>query len=322
MKILKKFPVALVITAIIVGVSLGYSVVTAPVSMISVTVGNWVEDDANVLSEETEEQIRTWNSKWDVDYSAYVAVATVNSMEGWDSEDYCLTLAENWDLGSNDMLLVLDISGENAYLYEGGNYADFDYESYLDTYLAADFFAGDYDSGVLALMEAMEDYFASVNPAENYYYDDYFYDDYYYDNSTNGGWLMGLIVLIILIVIIANAIDRARYNRWYGMYGHMAVPPVMFRPIFFWNRPRGPRGPGGPGGFGGPGGRGPGGPGGPGGRGPGGPGGFGGGPGGGSRPRSGGGGHGGSFGGSGGGFGGGHGGSFGGGGGGFGGGHH
>ncbi len=238
---------------------------------------------------------------WDVDFYAYVSVASVNSMEGWDSEDYCLTLAKKWDLGSHDMLLVLDIGGENSYLCEGGDYADFDYESYLDIYLEADFFAGDYDSGVLALMEAMEDYFASVNA-----YDDYFYDDYYYDNSTNGGWLMGLIVLIILIVIIANAIDRVRYNRWYGMYGHMAVPPVMFRPIFFWNRPRGPRGPGGPGGFGGPGGRGPGGPGGPGGRGPGGPGGFGGGPGGGSRPRSGGGGHGGSFGGGGGGFGGGH----------------
>ncbi len=55
MKLVKQFPVALVLTAILVGVSLGYAGVTAPVSMISVTVGDWVEDDANVLSEDTEE---------------------------------------------------------------------------------------------------------------------------------------------------------------------------------------------------------------------------------------------------------------------------
>ncbi len=306
MKFLKKFSVAVVITALVVVGCIAYSVATAPASLPAVQVGNWVCDEANVLSSDTETQVRDYNSRFDTSYSAYVAVVTVDSMKGWDATDFGSEVFDQWELYGNDFLLVLDVGDQADYLFYGSNYTDFDYASYLSEYVDPYFYSGDYDTAVLTLMEAMDTYLAGKNGQSTTtadgttggWVDDAYYDyDYSYESEYTGGEaVMSIIFLIVVVLIILHSIDRVRYNRWYRQYGYMDRPPVVFTPLFFWNRnrwrrpPRGPGGPGpGPGGFGGGFGPGPGG--------PGGPGGFGGGtgsrPGGSSRPRSGGGGFGG-----------------------------
>ncbi len=291
MKILKKFPVAVAITAVVVALCLGYSAWTAPAALPDTTVGDWVCDSANVLSEDTEKQVRTYNSQFDADYAAYVAVLTVKSERNWDETEFAQKVYENWTLGGNDFLLILDVGGRASYLYYGENYSDFDYASMLASYVDPSFYEEDYDSAVLNLMEGMEQYLSEEASAVQsdsqtvFEEDDWDEAEYYYADegfgviAAGGSMFLGIILLIVVVVLILNAIDRARYDSWYRSYGYMPHPPVPFVPILFWHRPgspwfrhRPPRGPGhgpGPGGrHGGPGGHG------------GGFGGFGGGPGG------------------------------------------
>ncbi|MCD7761526.1 MAG: TPM domain-containing protein [Clostridiales bacterium] len=281
---LKKFPVAVAITALIVAGCIAYSLFLAPVAVIDVQTGNWVQDDADVLSDATEETLRTYDQEFDSKYSSVVAVATVSSSRGWELEDYALELATNWDLTAYDVILVLDIGGQQVYMVDGGSLTELDSTAATTETMASDFYAGDYDSAVLSLFSYMNDWYAShfadgsdYNAPYGNYYDDYYYDDYYYDDYYYAGGsgfdLFGLILILAVIFIVLSQIERRRYNTWYSQYGHMAAPPVRFVPIFPWHRPgsawfrrmgrQPPRGPGGPGphGPGGPGSRGSGGPG-------------------------------------------------------------
>ena len=244
MKKLLKYPVAWLIAAAVVACAIFFGIKTAKVDMVTVTPGNWVCDAANVLSDETEQTVRTSNAEFDQNYSAYVAVATVDNLKGWDADSYAEKLFNQWELQGNDFMLLLDIGGQQSYLYHGSNYSDFDYASYLNTYVNQNFFAGDYDSAVTSLLSGMETYFAQGTPSTSYQT---------YDNS--GAWdvpeaepqanrsggmaqvVFVIIVLAIIIYLILSALERNRYRTWYHRYGHMSTPPVMFAPIFFWHRP-------------------------------------------------------------------------------------
>ncbi len=270
---LKKFPVAVAVTALIVAGCIAYSLFVAPVAVIDVQVGNWVQDDADVLSDDTEETLRAYDEEFDSKYSSVIAVATISSSRGWELEDYALELATDWDLTAYDVVLVLDIGGQAVYMVDGGSLTELDSTAATTETMAADFYAGDYDSAVLSLFSYMNDWYADhfadgsedntyYGEPYDYYYDDYYYDDYYYGGS--GFSLFGLILILVVVFIVLSQIERRRYDTWYSQYGHMAAPPVLFVPIFPWHRPgstwfrrmgrQPPRGPGGPGS------RGPGGP--------------------------------------------------------------
>ncbi len=351
MKVLKKFPVAVALTVAVILGCIVYGQATKSAELVDVSnKKTWVEDTAEVLDADTIAAVEAYNTEWDNSYSSVIALATVDSTKGWDIGEYTLELADSWGVGSNSMILVLDVGGEQCYMDCGDQiyytYMDEDenlINNYLSNYLLS---SENYDEGVLALYAAWDEWYAeafagdedtsSASAGANSAYSGYdeFYDDsYYYDYDYGYGGgisVFGILVIIILILALLSVIDSIRMSLYRARYFGVGAPPP-FRPLLFWHRPGwgwyhrhwydphgpgprggGPRGGGpGPGGFGGP--RGGGGFGG----GPRGGGGFGGGPrgggsfGGGSRGGGFGGGHGG-----GGGFGGGHGG-----GGGFGGGH-
>lgn len=282
MKLFKNYPVALILTLLVVLGCGGYAMFHAPQSGVTTAPESgqttssraelpyldsedWVCDDAGVLSTKTEDAIRDWNRRFDSSYYAYVTVATVRSTEGWETDDYVYTMGDRWGLGSGDMLLVMDLGAGDAYLYEGGDYPDFDYYSYLVEYVKDPFLAGDYDKAALDLMEGMDSYFRSIGRTPSNY-DDFHngytaweaapqYSEYNYElGSGEGGELVAFIILLVILLLIFRAIDRSRYNTWYRTYGYMDRPAVVYRPIFFWHHfhhhpPRPPMG--GPG-FGGP----------------------------------------------------------------------
>lgn len=295
MKTLRKYSVAWLITIAVIVVSSIYGVAMAKEDMLPVTPGNWVCDGAGVLSEETENAVRTYNAQFDQSYSAYVAVATVDSLKGWEPDTYAEKLFNKWELYGNDFLLLLDIGGNQSYLYNGSNYTNFDYSSYLDSYVNPDFFAGNYDGAVTNLFTGMEGYLSQQNGGYNPGSDDGSqpvyegnYTDSYAAYYRRTNFLSGFIVFVVILVLVyafLSSVEQNRYRHWHSRYGHMDNPTVVFQPIFFWHRPgsawwnRRRYGPGpGPGGPGpGPGGPRPGGPGFGGGFRPGGFGGFGGG---------------------------------------------
>lgn len=270
---LKKFPVAVAITAAVVALCIVYSLFLGPVPAVKVHAGDWLLDSGNVLSEAAEASVRTDNAAFDSSYGSVIAVVTVNSTRGWTMEDYTLNLADQWQLGKKDLLLLLDVGGKNAYLMEGGNWPGLDCTQMLSDNVAADFNSGDYDSAVLKLFSAMKEWYAGhaaavVTAAPS--------GGQPAADSSGGAPVVMLILALVVVYLILASAERRRYRRWYRSYGHMPNPSVFFVPIFPWHRPgswwfrrrmrtppifthtdfrgNGPFGPFGPGSFGGRGG--------------------------------------------------------------------
>lgn len=47
---------------------------------------NWLRDDADLLTDETEASLRQYDQSWDSDYRAIIAVATLDTLNGWTYE--------------------------------------------------------------------------------------------------------------------------------------------------------------------------------------------------------------------------------------------
>ena len=125
---------------------------------------SYVWDDANALSSRTERELderneRLWNT-----YSVTIGVVTCDNER--DLGEYAMGCAEKMGLGGYDMIVALDIAGENYWFLLGGDVdRDFPYDpsEYACDYMERPFAKGDYDNAVLSLTDALErwygDYF-------------------------------------------------------------------------------------------------------------------------------------------------------------------
>ncbi|MBD5099196.1 MAG: TPM domain-containing protein [Clostridiales bacterium] len=132
----------------------GYSETIPPVS-----TDSFVWDNARVLSDRTvraldERNDRLWNN-----YSVTVGVVTCD-YGGDDLYGYALQCAEDMGLGGYDMIVVLDIRGDNYWLLQGDDireyFSDKTASDYAYDYMEEPFAWGDYDSAVLQLTEMLE----------------------------------------------------------------------------------------------------------------------------------------------------------------------
>lgn len=188
----------------------------------------YIVDGAGILSAKTEERLSLYNANWDRLAGSILAVVTEKN--AGDLENAAWDWAETMELGENDAVLVMDPKAQDAYLLSSGGFADrFNgrESSYLNNYLYESFQAGDYDEAVLALFEGVhQDFFAGAA---------YYNDSYGFMNSS--AFIVYAILALIMFVLIFSVLDRMRYDTWYGRYGGMPAPPVVFRPILFWHRP-------------------------------------------------------------------------------------
>jgi len=126
--------------------------------------GQFLLDNADVLSDRTLRELdqrneRLWNT-----YSVTIGVVTCDNER--DLGDYAMGCAEKMGLGGYDMIVALDIAGENYWFLLGGDVdRDFPYDpsEYACDYMERPFAKGDYDNAVLSLTDALErwygDYF-------------------------------------------------------------------------------------------------------------------------------------------------------------------
>ncbi len=288
MKLLKKFPIAVVIAAlVIVGCAVyGQAEYRSELRQASASYGQWIDDEAGVLSDSVEQQLSAYNQSWDKAYSSIIALVVVDDV-GYDNlEDYLYERAEEWELSSWDMILVLDVNDQSCWMDCGDDIYEYmdagQISDYLDEYLYDDFMAGNYGKGLLALYGAWDNWYEQVGSGQNSNMPAVNSPGYQLQRYGGGFATFMIVIFIILLIVILSIIDSIRMAAYRTRYYGMGVPPIPFRPILFWHRPgwgwynrhwHGPGGPHGPG-------HGPGGPGGPGapkGPGPGrGPGGFGG----------------------------------------------
>ena len=264
MKLLKSRGLAIVVLIIAIAASSFYGLSKAPkvstpeggmeldTRIKTSEVHQYVVDDAHILSGGTEDTIDIYNANWAKAYKSVLAVVTVRdaSAYGDDFLEAAYAWADELELYEDDALLLIDAGAPDAYLLSSGRFGDRFNNSegqFVNDYLFPSASAGDWDAGVLNL-------FAHVHTL--------FSDTSYSSESSIMISLLPAIILLIALIVFFSAVDSMLYRSWYGRYGGMPVPPVVYRPIFWWHRPgsawyrrrrtpppppppRGPRGPGG-----------------------------------------------------------------------------
>ena len=245
MKFFKNKFVAIAITAAVIVGCLGYGQYRKPATIVTPTYNEWVYDGADILSDQTQQMVEDYNARWDELYSSVLALATVKRTEGWELYDYAVTLGNNWGLGSNDMLLLIDAGGVEYWFVSCSAMEDalgYDrlYDVFDDSFDPA-YQNGSYDAAVQSLYAAMDECYQETYDAlassDGYSYDHYYDASYYADSQSSS--LGGIVLLLLLTLLLLTWIDRARYRSWYRSYGTIASPPVTFVPLLFWHRPGG-----------------------------------------------------------------------------------
>ena len=122
--------------------------------------GSFVWDDANALSDRTVRELDQRNDRlWDR-HNITVAVVTCDNQR--ELGEYAYRQAEKMGLGGYDMVVALDIRGDNYWLLLGNDVGrDFPYDpsEYACEYMENAFVRRDYDGAVLELTKALEDWY-------------------------------------------------------------------------------------------------------------------------------------------------------------------
>ena len=88
MKFYQKRGFALVVLILAIIGSGVYGISKKPAALPEVSYYNWICDEAGLLDQETRQTIQDYNTAWNKQYYAVVAVAAVDDIRGWSSEDY------------------------------------------------------------------------------------------------------------------------------------------------------------------------------------------------------------------------------------------
>lgn len=189
----------------------------------------YLVDEAGVLSAGTEKSVLLYNANWDKNSRGILAVVTTRGTASLGGiEEAAWTWAEDLLLGENDAILLIDAGAEDYRLVASGTFYDLlaaQSASFVDACMAGYVQQKDYNGGVLNLMGQLH----LLQGSGSY---------------SSGGGAFGIIaalipifVLLILLIVVFTMLDSLRYSSWYGRYGGMPVPPVVYRPILWWHRP-------------------------------------------------------------------------------------
>ncbi len=190
----------------------------------------WVGDGADVLSQQQVEQICLYNANWDARYGSIIVVETLTSAPQQGLEEYTISQAEEFQLGSVDGYLAIVPSAQDAYLAVGMDFplSDSQVGVYLNQYLYDDVAAGESGRGVLSLFDALNQYYITAYGVPSHES---------YPDGQAGSRVLGIVVLVIILLAIAAILDRIRYDAYRQQYYGVVNPPVVFRPILFWHGP-------------------------------------------------------------------------------------
>ncbi len=187
----------------------------------------YIVDQAGLLSGKTEKALSLYNANWDKMTGSIMAVVAVDSTGSGSAEDAAWAWAENLELGENDAILLICDSGDYSVVASGRFYDTLSAQpaSFVDAAMAEGVQLGNYDGAALSLFGQLHLVFSKTSS---------------YSGGGGGsviGAIVPVLILLVMLVVIFTLIDGIRYSSWYGRYGTMAAPPVVYRPILWWHRP-------------------------------------------------------------------------------------
>ena len=152
MKFFQKRGVAIVVLILAIVASSAWGLHKAPVvstpeggekldpSLSAAAFTQYVRDEADILSDKTEEAVGLYNANWDKMFGSIMAVVTVQSSDNLENTAY--DYADTMQLGSNDAILVIAKQQQDYYLVASGDFYD------LLSGLSQSFVASCMESGV------------------------------------------------------------------------------------------------------------------------------------------------------------------------------
>lgn len=193
----------------------------------------FVNDFANVISEEDEAQIMKIGADLFEQTTAQVVVVTVESLDGYNVDEYALELGREWGVGSketnNGVVLLLSVSDRKITIQVGygleGCVTDVKSGEILDTYAIPYLRNDDFSTGLIEAYKAITavvcyEYGIELNPD---YEIDYYYNTYDYDSDDDFaedvlGALIIVFVIIVILVLVANKFSGGNSNHGGGRY--------------------------------------------------------------------------------------------------------
>jgi uncharacterized protein len=180
----------------------------------------YVNDYANVLSEETETHILKVAEQLAAETTAQVCVLTVDTIEDADISEYSVEILRDWGIGdsekNNGVLILLCVEDRNVWVSTGygveGTLPDGKLGRFMDTYAVPSYKDDDFDKGTLFLFDAI------VNELRTQEYGLEPLDDseIIHDNSTVGYEVedtraLGVILIPIALVIGLIVFQDVKY---------------------------------------------------------------------------------------------------------------
>ncbi len=123
----------------------------------------YVNDYANVLSDETESQILSTAVDLEKQTGAQVVILTVNSLDGEDISDYAVETFRNWGIGDeesdNGVLILLSVGDREMWVTTGygleGTLTDTSLGQMRDAYAIPYYRNDDFETGTILLFNAI-----------------------------------------------------------------------------------------------------------------------------------------------------------------------
>ena len=194
----------------------------------------YVRDEADILSDKTEEAVGLYNANWDKMFGSIMAVVTTESANDLDSIAW--EYANQMELAPDDAILVIAEQEGSYYLLPSGSFRSLLEslsQSFVASCMADGVQKGDYDAAVRSLCAALH-----VELSQQYQQSEAALDE-----AANGVMFIMILIIFFVLWIMLDGMRYRRYRRRYRMPG-MGVPTVMYHPIFWGRRPpRGPRPP-------------------------------------------------------------------------------
>lgn len=248
MSVLKNRIAAGILSACVMLGCAGYGWTQRPASLPNTDFGEWCVDTAGVLDQETIQLVNNYNDRWDEDYSSVVALAVVDSTRNWEMEEYAQKVGEEWGLGQNDLLLLMDTNQWDYYfVYSYQIMNILDYDDVFDLFYNSEFedafyYKHDINKAVESVYEGMDTAYtngfgAYAQSDDSYisHYDYGFGDSDAYTSDTSDYIAEGIAWALIIWFIVAM-IDRSRYKKWYRQHGYYGTPTTNFVPLLFWHK--------------------------------------------------------------------------------------
>ena len=200
---MKKINVILIISILILSLSFSSFAINIP----EPTNDFFVNDFADVISEENEQEIMKIGADLYEQTSAQIVVVTVDSLDGYEVNHYALELGREWGVGSketnNGAVLLLSANDRKVTIQVGygleGCLTDAGTSRILDDYAIPYFSNDDFSTGLLEAYKAIAgdvctEYGIELKPEYQIGYDDY---DYSYSVSSDDSDELGGIMLFV-----------------------------------------------------------------------------------------------------------------------------